>query len=162
MRKFVLAAIAVLGLAVPGGAANAGGIKIGVLSCGIGSGIGWIIASSKSVDCVYQPGRGGPVEHYEGRIGKLGVDIGVTNQSVLVWAVFAPGRAGEGGLEGVYGGATAEATVAVGLGANVLVGGFENTINLQPVSVQAQTGINVAAGLAGLRLRYVENDIVSK
>jgi hypothetical protein len=161
MRKFIVAAFVALGLAAPGSAAEAG-IKVGVLSCGIGSGIGWIIASSKSVDCVYQPGHGGRVERYQGRIGKLGVDIGVTNQSVLVWAVFAPGSTHHGGLEGVYGGATAEATVAVGLGANVLVGGFERTINLQPLSVQAQTGINVAAGLAGLRLEYVEDDVVSK
>ncbi|CAN5319101.1 hypothetical protein BH10PSE7_BH10PSE7_21900 [soil metagenome] len=162
MRKLVLAAFVALGLAVPGSAAQAGGIKIGILSCGIGSGIGWIIASSKSVDCVYQPGHGGRIEHYQGRIGKLGVDIGVTNQSVLVWAVFAPGRTHHGGLEGVYGGATAEATVAVGFGANVLVGGFENTINLQPVSVQAQTGINFAAGRAGLRRNQGENDLGTK
>lgn len=161
MKKYILAALLAFGLAAPATTAQAG-IKIGVLSCGIGGGIGWIVASSKSVDCVYQPASGGRVEHYQGRIGKLGVDIGITNQSVLVWAVFAPGRMGPGGLEGAYGGATAEATVAVGLGANVLVGGFENSINLQPVSVQAQTGINVAAGLAGLRLNYVEADIVTK
>src|SRR5690242_5185407 len=89
MRKYIVAALLALGLAVPATSAQAG-IRIGVLSCGIGSGIGWIIASSKSVDCVYQPASGGRVEHYQGRIGKLGVDIGITQQSVLVWAVIAP------------------------------------------------------------------------
>lgn len=155
MRKFVLAAAAVLGLM--GGQAEAkGGIKIGVLSCGIGSGIGLLIASSKPVDCVYQPSGGGRTEHYQGRISKLGIDVGFTNQSVLVWAVFAPGNVKRGGLAGYYGGANAEATIAVGLGANVLVGGFKHTIALQPLSVQAQTGLNVAAGIAGLHLDYTK------
>ena len=127
MRKLALAAAAPLrsGCSHAARADAKTGVKIGVLSCGIGSGIGLIIGVIESVDCVYQPSGGGRVEHYEGRIGKLGVDIGVTNQTVLVWAVFAPGRIKRGGLEGVYGGATAEATVAVGLGANVLIGGFE-------------------------------------
>ena len=45
------------------------------------------------------------------------------------------------------------ATVGVGVGANALVGGSNNTIALQPVSVQGQTGLSVAAGVAGLDLR---------
>jgi hypothetical protein len=134
--------------------AGGAGVKIGVLSCGIGGGIGYIIGSSKPIDCVFQPAGGGRVEHYEGRIRKFGVDVGVTGQSVVAWAVFAPGKTKRGGLKGYYAGASAEATALVGLGANVLIGGFKNTINLQPVSVQAQTGINVAAGVTGLRLRY--------
>ncbi|MFN0190748.1 MAG: DUF992 domain-containing protein [Aestuariivirga sp.] len=154
MKKTIAAAM--LGLALMAGASEAGdaGVKIGVLSCGIGGGIGYIIGSSKPIDCVYQPIGGGRVEHYEGRIRKFGVDVGVTGQSVVAWAVFAPGRMKRGGLRGYYAGASAEATAIVGLGANVLIGGFRDTINLQPVSVQAQTGINVAAGVTGLRLRY--------
>jgi len=153
MKTLVLGTLVSLGLMA--GAAQAGaGVKIGVLTCGIEGGIGYIIASSKAVECIYNPGHGRQPEHYEGRIGKLGVDIGFTSQSTLVWAVFAPGRAVRGGLEGTYAGANAEATVAVGLGANVLVGGLRHTIALQPVSVQAQTGLNVAAGIAGLQLEY--------
>ncbi len=72
----------------------------------------------------------------------------------MVWAVFAPGKVKKGALEGNYTGASAEATVVAGLGANVLVGGFRKTINLQPVSVQAQSGLNVAAGIASLHLDY--------
>ena len=131
------------------------GVKVGLLSCGIEGGAGFIIGSSKGVACVYQPSGGGRIEHYRGSINKLGIDIGVTNKTAVAWAVFAPGKIKHGALEGGYGGVSAEATVVAGLGANVLVGGFEKTINLQPVSVQAQTGLNIAAGIAGLHLYYV-------
>ena len=150
MRKFALAAAAILSLAAPASA----GVKIGVLTCHIDGGVGLIIVSSKTLDCEYRAGNGRR-ERYEGTIRKLGVDVGITYNSGLVWTVFAPGRTKKGGLEGYYAGASAEATVVLGGGANVLVGGFKHTINLQPVSIQGQTGLNVAAGLAGLRLDYV-------
>jgi hypothetical protein len=68
--------------------------------------------------------------------------------------VFAPTRrVGPGDLAGSYGGASASATAGVGVGANALVGGSNNTIALQPVSVQGQTGLGVAAGIAGMELR---------
>jgi hypothetical protein len=155
MRKIALmiAGLAALGLAAPAAEAKSG-VKIGVLSCGIAGGMGFIVGSSKRIDCVYQPSGNGRPERYEGRINKFGLDIGVTNQSVVVWAVFAPGRVNRGGLQGNYVGASAEATVLLGLGANVLLGGFKKTVALQPVSVQAQTGLNIAAGVADLRLRY--------
>ena len=152
MKKFIFVSLLALGLAAP---AQAGAVKVGVLSCGIEGGVGFIIGSSKAVDCVFEPASGGDRERYEGRIGKLGIDIGVTGRSVVAWAVFAPGRTRPGALEGNYGGASAEATVAVGPGVNVLIGGFNKSINLQPVSVQGQSGLNVAAGIAGLKLDYV-------
>lgn len=153
MRKIL--SVGLLSLVLMASAAEAkSGVKIGVLSCGIEGGVGYIIGSSKGVDCVYQPASGGRPEHYSGSIGKLGLDVGVTNQTVLAWAVFAPGKIKKGALKGSYGGASAEATVGIGLGANVLVGGFNKGINLQPLSVQAQTGLNVAAGVSSLKLRY--------
>ena len=155
MKKLIGMSLVALGLAA--GAANAGaGLKIGLLTCDIDGGIGFVIGSSKAVDCVYQPASGGASEHYEGSIGKLGVDIGITGQSIVAWAVFAPGKVKPGALQGNYEGVSAEATVIGGVGANVLVGGFDNAINLQPVSVQVQTGLNVAAGIAGLRLDYAD------
>ena len=156
MRKFLSVALLSLAAFAPSAEANTG-IKIGVLSCGIGGGIGYIIGSSKPIDCVFQPASGADVEHYSGTIGKLGIDIGITSQAVLSWAVFAPGKTKPGALKGYYGGASAEATVITGLGANVLIGGFEKAINLQPLSVQSQTGLNVAAGITGLRLHYANN-----
>jgi hypothetical protein len=95
----------------------------------------------------------GRKEHYSGSIGKLGIDIGVTSKSYIKWAVFAPGNIKRGALAGTYVGGSAEATVGVGLGANVLVGGFKKSIALQPVSIQGQTGLNVAAGVSSLTLK---------
>jgi hypothetical protein len=129
-----------------------GGIKVGVLKCHADRGIGWIVGSSKDVDCVFE-GSGGRREYYNGSIGKLGLDLGFTEETVLGWVVFAPGKLKRGSLKGSYTGASAETTLGLGLGANILVGGFRKTINLQPISLQAQTGLNVAAGVASLHLR---------
>ena len=59
-----------------------------------------------------------------------------------------------GALAGAYAGATASATVGVGAGANVLVGGFNRSITLQPVSIEGNTGLNVAAGIGEITLHY--------
>lgn len=130
-----------------------GGVKLGVLNCDLSASVGLILGGSQAASCVFQGPNGS--ENYEGRISEVGLDIGVTEASVMSWAVFAPGQVGRGALQGTYVGATAEATVAVGLGANVLVGGSENSIALQPVSVDGQAGLNVAAGLAKFNLKYV-------
>lgn len=146
------AALITLGLAASPGLAASKGVKIGMLTCNVAGGVGMIIGSSKSIDCYFE-GTIGSREHYTGSIGKFGLDVGVTGKAVMAWAVFAPGKLKAGALAGKYVGASAEATVAVGLGANVLVGGSDKTIALQPVSVQAQTGLNLAAGVASLRLK---------
>jgi hypothetical protein len=151
MNKALAISLLAIGLAT-GPAEAASGVKIGMLTCDVAGGVGWVIGSSKALDCVYQPANGGKAERYKGRIGKLGVDIGFTEATSIAWAVFAPGKVKPGALKGSYAGASAEATVIAGLGANVLIGGFGKSINLQPVSVQAQTGLNVAAGIASLRL----------
>lgn len=148
------AALAVACVAVaPAYAAS--GVKVGVLNCDVRAGAGFIIGSSKEVRCVFK-GNSGRAERYIGSIGKLGIDVGYTGQASMAWLVFAPGKLNPGALAGSYGGASAQATVAVGLGANVLVGGSNKSIALQPVSVQAQTGLNLAAGLTSLNLRYLK------
>jgi hypothetical protein len=126
-----------------------------MLTCDISEGVGFIVGSSKSVDCTYHPAGKKRVEHYQGDLGRFGVDIGYTAGAKMVWAVIAPGRVDPGALEGHYGGAGAEATAIIGPGANVLIGGFKHSIVLQPVSLQGQAGLNVAAGLASLKLDYV-------
>lgn len=152
-----LIAAAVLGgiVAMSGSQTKAAGagIKIGNLICDVSGGIGLILGSSKSVSCTYSRASDGRQEFYTGRINKFGLDIGVTGQQTMAWVVFAPGRVGTGSLAGTYVGATAEATAGVGVGANALVGGFNRTVTLQPLSVSAQTGLNVAAGVASLELR---------
>jgi hypothetical protein len=144
-------AFAAAGLAQ--GAHAASGVNVGMLSCTIAPGIGLVLGSSKGIDCSYEPNEG-PKQRYEGSITKLGVDIGFTGKSYVKWLVFAPGKLGSGALAGHYAGATAEATIAAGLGANVLVGGSDKSVALQPLSVQGQTGLNVAVGIAGLKLKY--------
>ena len=133
--------------------AQAGGVKIGVLKCKVDGGLGLIITSTKNVDCVFKPRRHRWRDHYVGSISKFGADVGFTNGSYIVWTVFAPGSLKRGSLAGSYLGASGEATVGVGVGANVLVGGFKHSVNLQPVSLQGQTGLNVAGGIASLSLR---------
>ena len=155
MRKYAFAVVGLAALGLLPTAVNAAsGVKVGMLSCDISGGIGLILGSSKAIDCMFQPSGNGPPEHYAGHITKLGVDIGITGKSVVVWAVFAPGKVNRGGLQGTYVGATAEATAVLGLGANALVGGSNKSVGLQPLSVQAQTGLNVAAGVAELTLNY--------
>jgi hypothetical protein len=153
--KKIAAAAALLSLAAFAAPANAdAGVKIGMLTCDISEGFGYIIGSSKSVDCTYHPAGRKSAEHYTGDLGRFGVDVGYTAGAKLVWAVFAPGKVKAAALEGHYGGAGAEATAIVGPGANVLIGGFRKSIVLQPVSLQGQAGLNVAAGLASLKLDY--------
>ena len=151
MKKIAIAALVALGLtAAPALAKD--GVKIGVLTCDVAGGVGMIIGSKKSVDCVFE-GTVGKRDHYKGSIGKFGLDVGVTGKGVMAWAVFAPGKINRGALAGTYVGASAEASVAIGLGAKVLVGGSDKSITLQPLSVQAQTGLNLAAGVASLKLK---------
>jgi hypothetical protein len=126
----------------------------GGVNCHIEGGAGFIIGSSKDVNCEFKRISGGR-EYYAGTIGKLGIDVGVTTDTVLGWVVFAPGKTKAGSLKGTYTGASAEATIGLGVGANVLIGGFKKSINLQPISLQAQTGLNVAAGIASLHLTSV-------
>ena len=153
--KAMSAAAFVAALALPFAAtAQQGNTKIGSLTCDISGGLGLIIASKKDIQCLYTPAAvGAPREVYVGAISKLGIDIGATTGGSLLWDVFSPTQGGPAALAGNYAGATAEATVGAGLGANVLVGGSNRTIALQPLSVQGQTGLNVAAGVTELILR---------
>ncbi len=127
--------------------------KVGTLTCDISAGIGMIVGSKKNIACVFAPSQPGPREVYSGAITKYGLDIGATSGGEMIWAVYAPNSKRIGALAGQYAGASAEATVGAGLGANVLIGVSDRTLALQPVSVQAQTGLNLAVGVAGLELR---------
>lgn len=152
-RLFPVMAAAVLGAQLFAAApASAGLIKVGVLTCRINGGTGMIFYSKKPLKCVFTS-VSGRMERYSGSISKFGLDVGRTTGTSLIWKVFAPGSTRRGALAGTYAGATAQVTAGAGLGANVLVGGARRTINLQPASITAQTGFNIAAGVAGLTLR---------
>src|ERR1700759_5567781 len=157
-KKFRLmmgaAALAAGALALAGSAdAAPHGVKVGTLTCNVASGWGFVFGSSKDLHCTFRGNRDHN-EHYTGAISKFGVDIGYTEGGVLVWGVFAPSSdIRPGALEGDYAGATASATVGVGLGANVLVGGLDKSIALQPVSMEGNKGLNVAAGSGSIKLK---------
>jgi Protein of unknown function (DUF992) len=159
MLKKLAVAISALSLAAGaltlGSPARAQGVKAGVLTCNVAGGFGFIFGSSRSVNCTFVPVGGAPPQRYAGSIGRFGVDIGFTREGVLIWTVFAPTTSpAPGALAGSFGGVSAGATVGVGLGANVLVGGSGSTIALQPLSIEGNTGLNVAAGVAALTLTY--------
>jgi Protein of unknown function (DUF992) len=143
-----------IGVVASGPPAHAqGGAQIGTLSCNVASGWGFVFGSSRALRCTFS--GAGRTEHYAGTIRRFGVDIGFTSAGVLVWGVLAPtSNLAPGALAGEYVGATGSATVGVGAGANVLVGGSNRTISLQPVSFEGSTGLNVAAGIGALSLRY--------
>ena len=160
LRKLAIATCALGltagGLALETPAQAQGGVQVGTLTCNVASGFGFIFGSSRAVNCTYAPGGGGPPQHYTGAINKFGVDIGYLQGGVLLWTVVAPtANLAPGSLAGTYAGATGSATVGVGLGANVLVGGSGNSVALQPVSIQGTTGLNVAAGIAEMSLTFV-------
>ena len=153
--RLALGSFGLLGILAHGAPAQAQGTaQLGTLTCNEAAGWGFVLGSSKAIRCTFAH-AGGPPEHYTGSINKFGVDIGYTQGGVLVWAVFAPtAQVAPGALSGSYGGATGSATVGVGAGANVLIGGSNRTISLQPLSLEGNTGLNVAAGIAAMTLRY--------
>jgi len=155
LRRSVIGTLvlALAALVVSPQAAQAQRVRAGVLNCDVSGGIGLIIGSQRTVNCLFTPDIPGPQEGYFGTITKFGLDLGATVAGSLVWAVYADTTRGLGFLAGDYAGASGEATVAVGLGANVLVGGSNRTVALQPLSVMGQVGLNIAVGVANLSLR---------
>lgn len=155
LRSTIVAAV-MLGFASVMPASAQQQVQAGVLECRSGGTIGFIVGSVTELSCLYRPDFG-PRQAYRATITRAGVDIGATAITALTWAVFAPTvQIGLGDLSGNYGGVTAGATVGVGLGANVLYGGSNNSVALQPLSVEGSIGLNVFAGIAGMALRFGE------
>ncbi|MGN6285111.1 MAG: DUF992 domain-containing protein [Afipia sp.] len=129
-------------------------VRVGGLTCETGPRVGLVLGSRQRMTCVFRSNATGQRYHYTGRITRLGLDVGVTGRGRLFWGVFAPtSHIGPGTLRGNYVGASGNASLILGLGANVLVGGSNRTISLQPLSVEGQFGVNLALGVAGLQLR---------
>src|SRR5579863_10283751 len=129
--------------------AQASRVQVGQLACSVSAGVGLIVGSQRNVNCTFQP-DGGPPEAYTGTMTKIGLDVGFTTGSAIIWGVWAGTNRYVGMLSGTYAGGTAQATAGVGVGANALVGGSNNSVALQPLSVQGQTGLNAAAGIGAL------------
>ena len=148
----MLAAAVGLASAFATPAAAQGGVNVGNLTCNVSSGWGFVFGSSRALNCTFA-GAGGRYEYYVGNIMKFGVDIGYTQGGVLIWTVIAPAaNLVPGSLAGSYAGGTASATVGVGVGAHALIGGSGNTIALQPLSLEGNSGLNVAAGIGAIQL----------
>ena len=126
-------------------------VQVGTLECSMSAGIGLLVGSQRNVSCYFKVG-GAVVESYTGTMTRVGLDVGFTTGGAIIWTVFADTNRYAGMLNGTYAGASAEMSVAAGLGANVLVGGSQRTVALQPVSVQGQTGLDIAAGIGALEL----------
>ena len=157
MGRFGLVGAAILGLAMclPAQAQRPVWEAGGTLNCDVSGGIGFVVGSQRQVNCLFTPNYPAPPEQYIGTITKVGLDVGFTGAGQLVWGVQMSTSRRRGVLAGNYAGASAEATVVAGLGANVLVGGSDRSIALQPLSIQGQVGLNVAAGIAEIALQFV-------
>ena|SRR5436190_14846596 len=128
-------------------------VQAGILECRGGSSAGLVVGSVRQLQCWFHADYGARYPYYA-LVQRVGLDIGFTSQSTLAWAVFAPTRRiGPGDLAGNYAGVTAGAAVGIGGNANALVGGSYNSLALQPLSLEGQTGLNVAVGVASLELR---------
>lgn len=127
--------------------------KIGTLSCDVSAGIGLILVEKQAMTCTFAPAGGGPVSLYTGQIVEYGVALGAVEKGNLLWAVIAATNGVQpGALAGTYAGVGADASAGIGLGANVLIGGTGRAFSLQPLSVEGEVGINVAAGVTTLTL----------
>jgi hypothetical protein len=154
MKRLSVAAVLGLGItAVLSGPASAqSNVKAGLLKCLVSGGAGFIFGSTKELECKYEGSDGGR-ESYRGEISKYGIDIGTTGKGVMYWTVLAPtAELGKRALAGTYGGVSASAAVGYGAGANALVGGSGKTVVLQPLSGQVEEGLNLAVGVAEIKL----------
>ena len=152
--KAVMIAITAGGMAAASPASAGETLAVGHLDCGIKGGVSFIFGSTRELRCVFRPRLATEGELYEGQIKKYGLDIGLTNNARMTWVVLAPTDlpVNQGVLMGQYVGVAADASLGVGGGANVLIGGSNNTVSLQPLSVQGQTGLNAALGVAEVEL----------
>jgi hypothetical protein len=130
------------------------GTKVGVLNCRIAPSVGLIIVGVQRMSCRFSPDTVGLVESYVGTLNTVGVDLGFTSGGAMAWAVFAPtNQMVPGSLSGTYVGASGNVGFGVGVGENFLLGGSNNSIALQPWSVEGTTGVNISGGVSSLELR---------
>jgi hypothetical protein len=127
--------------------------QAGMLRCALNPSIGFVIFGHQSMECKFEP-VAGPVQAYDGAINTVGIDLGISGGGRLAWAVFGSASGiPNGALGGEYVGASGDIGLGVGVGANVLVGGSNRSIALQPLSLEGSMAVNVVAGLSQLKLR---------
>ena len=153
--SYLLGAFASILAASPQTASAQSRTVVGVLECRAGPATTFVVGSMRDFDCLFWS-VGAPAQRYGANVQRLGVDLGWSSDAALVWHVFAPTNVvGPGALAGTYAGLSAGAAVGVGLAANAVVGGLNNSFTLQPVSMGGQTGLNFFAGISSLELRLL-------
>jgi hypothetical protein len=131
--------------------------QIGSLTCRLGPSVGLIAGSRQRMQCRFVNATDRRVESYAGTVTRFGLDLGITVGGVMRWSVLTrTRRIGRGTLAGHYVGASGDVSLGVGIGAKALIGGSRRTTVLQPLSVSGRVGANIAAGVAGLTLRFVD------
>ena len=126
--------------------------QLGMLKCDTSIGIGEILVRKQTMTCTFTHSNG-QVENYTGKVHQYGVEIGMVEEGHLAWAVFAASPAtGTGLLAGKYGGVDASVAAGIGLGVDVLVGGTGKAFSLQPLAVDGEPGIGIAAGVEQVEL----------
>ena len=155
----VLVAFVLTGMVSAPAGAQPAWTQIGTLSCRVDPNVSFIIVNHQPMQCMYNQAPGAvpqmPSQSYDGALNTVGLAIGVSAGSVLGWAVFAPtSGVPAGALAGEYVGVSADVGLGLGAGANVLLGGSNRTIALQPLSLQGSTALNVVAGVSSLQLRW--------
>ena len=139
--------------ASPASAQNS--VRQGVLTCRTSASIGLVVGSRQRLRCQFKS-ETGRIQNYTGTIGRLGLDLGITAGGVMAWAVLAStANIPSGALAGEFVGVSGDISAGVGVGANVLVGGTRKSVSLQPLSVEGQVGVNLALGVARMRLSPV-------
>ncbi len=162
MKKQIVLALAgmlLVALAAPGQASAAEGVNIGLLKCRTipGTTVQLLIHSSVGLNCVFETANG--KESYKGESGiGLGIDLSWKRDENITYAVLSASKdykMGSYSLAGKFVGAKASATVGVGAGVAVLVGGGAKNISLQPLALEGSTGLGVAGGIGYL---FIEAD----
>lgn len=154
-NKIAMTAAALAASLMAAAPAHAAGVKVGTLTCDVEAGWGLVLGSQKDLNCVFKSATSGEVAKYTGDVTKLGVDIGYTNAGVMIWTVVAPSKDMKAdALEGSYAGATAGVTAVVGGNLNLMVGGLDKSITLQPLSVEGNSGVSVTAAIGAMQLRH--------
>ena len=126
--------------------------RAGILTCRTSASLGLIVGSRQRLQCQFKADTG-ETQEYKGTLDRLGLDLGVTAGGIMTWLVLAQtSTVPHGALTGRFVGASGDASLGVGVGANVLVGGTNKAISLQPLSVQGKVGVNLALGVAGMTL----------
>lgn len=142
-------------MAASAAAAGKPAIQAGLLTCDVSAGVGLIFSEKQTMSCTFKPVGGGPTDHYRGKIEEVGIALGATAKGLMIWSVVSAAHGvPSGALAGRYTGLSANASLGLGLGENVLAGGSNRAFMLQPTSYEGQVGLNIATGVTHVTLEW--------